>query len=380
MSCRRLAAATLIAAVFSLCGALAAPAAAPTPGGVALTPYVGGRVLMHVVDGALAYTYSWPGVYFTARFTGPSVDVKVDDDQDDLYLYVDGVHKLTLTRPGQATVALKDLGAGPHRVRLEKASETQTSTGTFEGFYVASAADALPAPHYDRRIEFIGDSFTVGYGDASRGQTCTVEDVRDTTDTSLAFPTITAKHFDAAYRILASSGYGVVRNYGGMNPGNTLPVLYQYTLFDKSVGVPDDGWTPDVVVIGLGTNDFSTPLTPGEPWQTREALRDDFVRTYVGFVQSLRAKWPATHFILMASTNYDDEIIDAVNKVAETLKDDGETNLEVIPFSGLTYQACDGHPSLSDETILSNLLIDRISLLPKFAAPADPQAATGPSR
>ena len=90
------------------------------------------------------------------QFTGDTVDVKVDDDQNNLNLYIDGVHKLTLTRPGRATVALKDLGAGRHIVRLEKTSETQNSTGTFDGFYVMSAEQALPAPHYDRSIEFIG--------------------------------------------------------------------------------------------------------------------------------------------------------------------------------------------------------------------------------
>ena len=368
----------------------AAPALAQSAGPVALAPYVGGRVLDHMENGSLAYTYSWPGVYFDARFQGPSVSVKVDDANDDLYLYVDGSHKLTLTRPGRTTVSLNDLGPGPHEVRLEKASETQASAGTFDGFFVADASDALPPPVYQRRIEFIGDSYTVGYGDQSRGQICTVDDVRDTTDTSPAFAPITAKHFDAAYRILASSGYGVVRNYGGKEPGNTLPVLYNYTLFDKSVSAADEGWTPDVVVIGLGTNDFSTPLNPGEAWATRDALHADFVRTYVAFVQLLRAKWPKAHIILMASTNYQHEIIDEVDDVAAALKSGGDKNLEVIAFSGLDYRACDGHPSLRDHVLLADMLIDRIAKLHKFRgfppppvpppapAPVTPSVAAAP--
>ncbi len=336
------------------------------PAAVTLEPFIGGRVVASVAGGHAVYTYSWPGVYFEGQFIGDAVDVKVDDAQNNLYLYIDGVHKLTLTRPGRTTVSLKDLGAGTHTVRLEKASETQYATGAFEGFTIAPGEQALPPPHYDRRIEFIGDSYTVGYGDTSRGQTCTVDDVRETTDTSESFAPLTAKHFGAAYRIVASSGHGVVRNYAGTDPGETMPVLYQYALFDKSVPADDSGWTPDVVVIALGTNDFSTKLGADEAWHTPEELRADFVQHYVEFVDQLRAKWPAADFILMASTSGDSEIIDAVNTVAGTLRNGGMANLDVLSFSGLDYQACDGHPSLNDDRMLSQLLIGRIAGLPKF--------------
>ena len=335
---------------------------------IALEPFIGGRVVTSTVAGHATYTYSWPGIYFEAQFAGNAVDVKVDDAQNNLYLYIDGVHKLTLTRPGLATIALKDLGTGTHTVRLEKASETQNATGAFGGFYIDGGERALPPPRYDRRIEFIGDSLTVGYGDTARGQTCTVDDVRETTDTSQSFAPLTAKHFDAAYRIVASSGHGVVRNYAGRDPGNTMPVLYQYSLFDRTVPADDTGWTPDVVVIGLGTNDFSTALGDNEAWRTRADLRADFIRRYVEFVQHLRGRWPAAQFILMASTSYDHEIIDAVNVVADTLRNGRMTNLEVLAFDGLDYQACDGHPSLKDEGLLSQLLIARIARLPKFGA------------
>jgi lysophospholipase L1-like esterase len=335
---------------------------------VTLEPFIGGRVVTSTVAGHAAYTYSWPGVYFEARFIGDAVDVKIDDAQNNLYLYVDGVHKLTLTRPGRTTVSLRDLDGSVHVVRLEKASETQDSTGTFDGFYIGTGEQALPPPRYDRRIEFIGDSYTVGYGDTARGQTCTVDDVRETTDTSESFAPLTAKHFNAAYRIVASSGHGVVRNYGGRDPGDTMPVLYPYSLFDRSVPADDSFWTPDVVVIGLGTNDFSTPLGDGEAWHTRAELHADFVRRYVEFVGQLRAKWPTAQFILMASTSFDHEIVDAVNAVADTLKHGGMTNLDVLAFDGLDYQACDGHPSLNDEHLLSQLLIERLARLPKFGA------------
>lgn len=330
-----------------------------------LQPYVGGRAVASKTGEDTAWTYQWPGVYFEGRFSGDSVDVKVDDAENNLYLYIDGSHKLTLTRPGRTTVSLKDLGPGEHTVRLEKSSESQANTAKFDGFFVPGPEDALTPPSYQRRIEFIGDSFTVGYGDQSRGQTCTVQDVADTTDTSVAFGPLVAKELGAAYRIDAFSGRGIVRNYDGIVPGVTLPVLYPYALFDRSVKADDSGWTPDVVVIGLGTNDFSTPLNPGEKWATREDERVDFVNSYVDFVKSLHGRWPGAHIILMASTEYEHEIDEAVNATSQQLHDQG-LDVETIIFAGLDYQACHGHPSLKDHVVLSQLLYEAISRLPKF--------------
>lgn len=363
-------AAAMLAAVASSTAAVADPVPLPIT--------IGGRVVPHTVKvesgswftsdtEATSYTYQWPGVYFEAAFSGDSVDVKVDDDQNNLYVFVDGVHKLTLTRPGKATVSLKDLGPGKHVVRLEKASETQSSTGNFGGFFVPSSDDVAPAPSTAHAIEFIGDSYTVGYGDTSRGQVCTTDDVRDTTDTSLAWPPAVAKHFGAAYRIDAFSGRGIVRNYNGLAPGDTLPNLYKFALFDHSVPAADDGWTPEVVVVGLGTNDFSTPLNPGEKWANRDALHADSIRSYADFIKSLRTKYPDAHIILMASDGAANEIADNMKAAAALAQSEGVADLETIVFTGLDWMACHGHPSLKDEAILSKLVIDRISLLPKFA-------------
>lgn len=332
--------------------------------GVPLPVLVGGRVVQE--DGGPRATYQWPGVYFEAAFTGDRIDAKVDDGQDNLYLYVDGVHKLTLTRPGKTTVSLADLGAGAHVVRLEKASETQAATGSFEGFFVPSQSNVLPAPKYTRRIEFIGDSYTVGYGNTSRGQICSVDDVRDTTDVSQSWAPIAAKHFNADYRIHAFSGRGIVRNYDGHAPGETLPFLYRYTLFDRASVTVDDGWTPDVIVVGLGTNDFATALKAGEHWDSRESLRADAVRTYADFIKALRAKNPTAHILLMASDGANGEIAANMKAAAELAASEGVSDLEYFTFTGLDWMGCHYHPSLKDDILLSQLVIDRLTQLPKF--------------
>jgi lysophospholipase L1-like esterase len=344
----------------------------------ALPLYVGGRAVAKTVTvkadswfssdtQTTSYTYQWPGVYFEAAFSGDRVNIKVDDTENDLYVWIDGIHKLTLTRPGKTTVALKDLGTGRHVVRLEKASETQGTTGRFEGFSVPEKGNVLPAPTYTKAIEFIGDSYTVGYGDVSRGQTCTTEDVRETTDTSRAWGPAVAKHFNAAYRVNAFSGRGIVRNYNGIVPGDTLPYLYKFSLFDHSVTADDAGWTPDAVIVGLGTNDFSTALNPGEKWATRDALHADYVRTYADFIKSLRAKYPNAHIIMMAPDNMAGETATQMKAAAALAQAEGVTDLEAVVFTGLDWMACHAHPSLKDEVLLTKLVSERLNQLPKFA-------------
>ena len=107
------------------------------------------------------------------------------------------------------------------------------------------------------RIEFIGDSHTVGYGNTSATRNCSEDDVWKTTDDSQAFGAKMARHYGADYQVGAISGRGIVRNYDGSG-GDPLPEAYPYVLLDHSARYENRAWQPQVIVIALGTNDFST--------------------------------------------------------------------------------------------------------------------------
>src|SRR5581483_9468286 len=98
-------------------------------------------------------------------------------------------------------------------VRLEKMTESQQGGSRFIGLFPTLGDVPLPAPRRARQIEFIGDSYTVGYGNVSPSRTCTREEVHDRTDTQQAFGPLVARHYDADDRIVAYSGFGIVRNY-----------------------------------------------------------------------------------------------------------------------------------------------------------------------
>jgi lysophospholipase L1-like esterase len=319
-----------------------------------LPSHTGGRVLVSTnATGEKSYEYSWPSVYFETAFKGDSLTLKFDDDQNIFQLLVDGNAPVIINKPGKRDYVVPGLTTGKHQVRLEKITETQSSTGHFHGFYSDDQPIALPKRK--RRIEFIGDSYTVGYGNISPSQECTGEELFNTTHSQLSFGPLVAKHFNADYQINASSGFGIVRNYNGTSPDKNLIGLYPFTLHNNNY-IYASNWQPQVIVIGLGTNDFSTKLTDVERWKTREALQQDYINRYAHFVTSLHIRNPKAHFILMASDSMEGEIANQLPKVVDRAKASGVKKIDSIIFSGLDYQGCHWHPSKKDDELLAGLI------------------------
>lgn len=323
-----------------------------------LPTHTGGRVLVSDnAAGEKSYEYSWPAIYFETAFKGDSLMLKFDDDQNIFQLIVDGNAPVVINKPGKQDYVVQGLTEGKHQVRLEKITETQSSTGRFHGFFSEDKPTALPKRK--RQIEFIGDSYTVGYGNVSPSRECTNEELFNTTNSQLSFGPLVAKHFNADYQINASSGFGIVRNYNGSSPDKSLIGLYPFTLHANNYIYSSD-WQPQVIVIGLGTNDFSTPLNAGERWKTRAELQQDYINKYVQLVKSLQRDNSKAHFILMASDKTEGEIAAQITKVAEQLKSSGLKKIDTLIFTGLDYQGCHWHPSAKDDQLIADLLTNHL--------------------
>lgn len=335
-----------------LLAAASAPASAPLP------VHVEGRVIREA-DGNL--DFGWPGVSFESRFRGTGFRVRFDAPTDFLRLLVDGQEKMVFHHPGAVDKVFNSLRPGVRTVRLEKMTESQQGGSRFIGFFPTPGDVPLPAPARRRQIEFIGDSYTVGYGNTSASRTCTREEVHDTTDTQQAFGPLVARHYGADVRIIAYSGFGIVRNYNGGNPGLNLPALYDRPkpddVTDKAMAA---AWHPQVVVINLGTNDFSTPVHPAEAWRNADALAAAYHAGYLAFLHKLLARQPQAHFILMGSDFYPD-----VEQVAAALAPADRARVTTLRFGELQLTGCDYHPSTEDDRTLATLIegaIDQLRL------------------
>jgi len=335
------------------------PLPADAPAGRALPMRIGGRVVAG--EGDLArYRRQWPGTYFEGSFQGQAVDVAVGPGEVSLRIRIDDAAPVALVRPAPGRYRVKAGGPGRHRVRVDVVSESQAGATAFGGLFAPAGSVPLTAPAVRlRAIEFIGDSHTVGYGNTSPTRDCTERQVWETTDTSQGIAGQLSRRYGAAYRVNAISGRGIVRNYGGF-AAPTIPEAYPYALFDAKTPADDAGWRPQLIVIALGTNDFTTPLKPGERWKNRDALHADYEARYVRFVQDLRRRNRQAFFVLWATDLAEGEIAREVAKVGEKLRAGGETRLAVVPVTGLGFGGCHFHPNVADDTRIADAIAKAI--------------------
>jgi lysophospholipase L1-like esterase len=204
--------------------------------------------------------------------------------------------------PGEHNYDLAtNLTAADHTVEIMKITEGAAGKSSFKGFTVTGGNQSLldlPAKA-NKKIEFIGDSWTCGFGNLSQYATGNASMVNGNfvavnEDNYYAWGPITARALGAEYHVTATSGRGLYRNNTG-STNNTLPKNYDNTLEDDaSVSYNHSTFHPDVVVIHLGTNDMAQ-----EEGGSQFALDDAaFTSTYIAFINKIRTYHPCTNVII----------------------------------------------------------------------------------
>jgi hypothetical protein len=128
-----------------------------------------------------------------------------------------------------------------------------------------------------------------------------------------------------------------------------MPVLYPRTLTDSG----DPQWDPsafpaDVVVINLGTNDFSAALDEGA-----------FVADYVSLLGTVRQRHPSAYILAITWANWGGNnealVEDAVTTFADA--NSGTLQFSIDPNDGL---GCDYHTNVVTNGKLGVLLRDTL--------------------
>ncbi|MER5697625.1 SGNH/GDSL hydrolase family protein [Streptomyces mirabilis] len=329
--------------------------------GVLAQVHTAGRVK----DAGNTVQYSWPGVYFEGRVIGTGVGIVLNDSAADYDVQVDGTTVATLVTPGDTTHWINDLSNRTHTVRLVKRNDTPGDTSTFGGLLAAPGGAVLSKPAArNRQIEFIGDSLTVGYGNLSTSRTCTWDQVKRNTNSDVSYGALTARQLNADYQINGYSGLGMVRNYNGGSPDVTYRTFYDRALLNVSGDVWQNPgtWRPQVVVVNLGTNDFSTAINPGEPW-TPDSLAAGYRSAYGDFIQKLRTRYGATTTIVAVGAG---QYADHVQRVVKARNDAGDSRVRYwsLDDSGLDLLGCDWHYSAHDDRLIADRLTSFIAGLP----------------
>lgn len=229
-----------------------------------------------------------------------------------------------------------------------KESEVQYASSGILAFYTDEEAEIRPTDKKDRKIEFIGDSITCGYGVLGGPEAPFSTETESADD---AFAVQCARALDADYQLVSFSGIGVISRYIEPEENEPLtdvlmPALYPHTdaVLAKRYGWGPESWDfssfcPQVVVINLGTNDDS--YTRG----IRER-EERFEEEYCEFVRNIHRRNPGAEIVCtfgVMSQRLLPRVEEAVQRLSESGVPVRMHREEPMPPGEVT--GCDGHPS-----------------------------------
>ncbi len=310
------------------------------------------------------YETSWPGVYFETHFSGTQIGVELKGGHDHYNVEIDDKFMRVISDKS-GNIEWFEVPNGKHAIRISKRTESHDKKAIFTGFVTGKNSTLIaPPPKKTRQIEIIGDSNFAGLGLESPQRKCTQEQARQYANADKTFGALTAKAFNADYHLNAYSGLGMVRNWKGNNPNVNYREFYKKTLTDnpKSHWQKPDDWNPEIILIGLGSNDFSTPINEGEKW-TNATLHSEYKTAYQHFLKNLREQYGKDSLFILASqplseTNYFGNMIAQMVKQQEKA---GDRNIIHWEISDMEYTACFWHYSEEDHHTAAGQLIEMIN-------------------
>lgn len=218
---------------------------------------------------------------------------------------------------------------------------TQFVGFTLDGELLEVPSAALPHPA--RRIEFIGDSLTAGYG-AGRFGPCRGSMLVE--DGDAAWAAVLCRMFNATCHTEAWSGRGLVLNYISEEPSTHMPEIFRRTFASVPSSRWDfSQWLPSAVVINLGTNDYCCNRHVPHFTATFVELMENITRLYdSGWGRSDASPIPIFATVGPVSDKYWNVTAAAVQQARSR----GINAILLDQRHILTHASdfgCDGHPS-----------------------------------
>lgn len=264
--------------------------------------------------------FDWSGTYLRVAFTGRQLWIVYHDTGNNRYnVWIDRpmsdepdrIVQLPAVAEGK-TCGIYSLYTGDdyqhHELIIQKRTEGEQGILTLFAFRVLGSLEPA-TPLLNRQIEFIGDSYTCGYGieAASRDEHFSPR----TENAGATYAALIARYFGADYWTIAHSGIGVVRNYNSRFPNHQMPLLYTRTLDWDTLApvswIADSAmFRPALTVIYLGGNDFSCGLQPSY---------ERFKGAYVCLLRQIKTNYGDKHPILCVTKPGNDELRGYVERV-----------------------------------------------------------------
>jgi len=295
-------------------------------------------------------------------FEGNSCQIYASTPYGHNYLQyeLDGVYqrRVRIDTSSQLPIVVKVPNTGKHTLWLYKATEAHTGPVVIHKI-TAPQVKALQRPTAPL-IEFIGNSITCGAAADPSEIPCGTGQYHDQHNAYQAYGPRVARALGANYVLSSVSGIGIYRNWNSDGP--TMPEVYEKADFQDQGSRQWDfkTFTPQVVSIALGTNDFSNGdgIRPRLPFDSTR-----FIANYVKFVGLVKTKYPDAQIALLSSPMVNGpagqmlrSCLSAVKARVDALYPQNKP-VALFFFEPMQARGCMGHPNVEDHAVLAQQLL-----------------------
>lgn len=305
--------------------------------------------------------FAWSGCIISCRFQGTGLSVRLKSfGENYLLVLLDGEianNALKITGDREYCLA-SSLIEGIHVLSLVRRNEFYFGSIAFLGFNVKGGKLLPLPPQSERRLEIIGDSITCGFGNEGN---MGMEYHQQYDNAYLSYAATAARLLEAECHIISYSGFGIIRDYLG-NEQNTLPAKYDLTIPEEEEVWDFSTWTPQLVGINLGTNDFSFGTVPN---------RGRFTDAYADFIKRILKNYPEAYILCITGTTMGG---DNLKTISEYIQEGIIGQLKQTGFERISYLELDqqkeedgrgisGHPSIRTHQKAGHKLYEEIKKL-----------------
>jgi len=296
------------------------------------------------------------------RFSGSSLTAEIEDSapgspspnggpqSNTVEVRIDGGPGRAITlKPGKNRIMLAEgLNDGLHIASIKKRTESHVGVISVTGLETPGKIQNPPAK--GRRLTVYGDSNSCGYGAEAASREVRYSPA--TQNSEAAFPAITSRALGLELNLIAASGWGIMRGYGG-DKSHSIPSVWDRVFIEKATPLAAGPESAAVLVI-LGDNDFAQ----GDPGA-------DFETAYLDFVKQIRKKNRSCPILLCTSSFMQGDgpkkkVGLTIDKVIATLKDPQVFRLNLPAYQESWGFGADWHMSLGGHKKVAEPLINML--------------------
>ena len=244
-----------------------------------------------------------------------------------------------------------------HCLTIYKATEASNGGVLFGG---TTAKLTQINPENKKKIEFIGDSITCGFGNDTAAIPCRTGEWYDQHNAYLSYGSVLSRALNADCVLSSVSGIGMYRNWNDEHKEESImPDVYENLYLNKDNSKPYDfAFQPDLVSICLGTND----LSDGDGKKERLPFNEKkYVSNYIAFIKMVYKHAPNTRIVLlnspMVSGDRNVTLLRCLKKVIHAFENDTQhKTIALFEFKPMKPNGCNSHPDIADDKIMADQL------------------------